>query len=278
MIRVFIVALLVSSAAAHAQPNKPDATAIKKANGHFKLGQEFFKSGQWDRAIVEYQAALDLTGEPLMVFNIALAHDRAGRPEQALAGYLTYLDANPEGAIADEARGYVAKLSRVVDKLEQDRAREAARKAEAAKRVQEAAAKQAELQRQAAAIQAARDQRTKQADALAHRGMGYRMGGLVGVGVGALVAGFGIKQGLDARDIANELSKHEGAWTDAQIARDSEGRSANTKMIVFTSIGAGVAITGGVFYLIGRGARTRAEQLRIAPTSGGAMASLGWQF
>lgn len=278
MIRLLIVALLVSAAVAHAQPKKPDAAAIKKANGHFKLGQEFFKSGQWERAIVEYQAALDLTGEPLMVFNIALAHDRAGRPEQALAGYLTYLDANPDGTIADEARGYVAKLSPVVDKLEKDRAREAARKAEEAKRRQEDAANQAELQRQAAANQAARARRTKQADALAHRGMGYRMGGLVGVGIGALVAGFGIKQGLEARDIANELSNHEGAWTDAQIARDSEGRSANTKMIVFTSIGAGVAITGGVLYLIGRGARTRSEQLRIAPTSGGAMASFGWQF
>lgn len=277
MIRLAL-ALVLCSSLASAQPKKPDAVAIKKANGHFKLGQEFFKSGQWDRAIAEYQAALDLTGEPLMVFNIALAHDRAGRPEQALEGYLKYLDANPDGAIADEARGYVAKLSPVVDKLKQQRAADDARKAEAARRVQDEAAKQAELQRQAAAKQAARVQRNRQADALAHRGTGYRMGGLVGVGIGGLVLGFGIKKGLDARAIADELSAHEGAWTDAQIARDSAGRSANTKMIVFTSIGAGVAITGGVLYLIGRGARTRAEQLRVMPTSGGAMASFGGRF
>lgn len=274
MNRLLVLLALTSSTIAYAQPKKPDAAAIKKANGHFKLGQEFFKSGQWDRAITEYQQALDLTGEPLMIFNIALAHDRAGRAEPALEGYLKYLDANPDGAIADEARGYVAKLSPVVDKVKQERAAEDARKAEAAaaKLAQEDAAKQA--LREAERAKAAQLARDRQADAIEHRGMGYRMGGLVGIGVGALVAGFGIKKGLDARDISDELSNHEGAWTDEQIARDDAGRSANTKMIVFTSIGAAVAITGGVLYVFGRGARARADKLRVGVSPTGASVAI----
>jgi len=277
---VVLLGLASSSVVLADAPNKPDAAAIKKANGHFKLGQEFFKSGQWDRAIDEYQAALDLTGEPSMVFNIALAHDRAGRPEKALEGYLRYLEDNPDGAIADEARGYVAKLTPVVDKLRKKRAAEEARAAEEQRRAQEEAARRAEAERQAEAIRAQQAARRKQADALDHRGTGYRMGGLIGVGVGALVLGFGIKQGLDARSIADELSAHEGTWTDAQIARDQEGRSANHKMIVFTSIGAGVVIGGGVLYLIGRGAHAKAEKLRlgVAPAKGGAAASVSVRF
>jgi tetratricopeptide (TPR) repeat protein len=269
-----LASLLALSSPALAQPKKPDAAAIKKANGHFKLGQEFFKSGQWDRAITEYQAALDLTGEPLMVFNIALAHDRAGRPEQALDGYLKYLDAVPDGAIADEARGYVAKLTPVVDKLKQQRAADDAAKADEAKRQQEAAAKQAELAKQAEAAKAAKARRDQEADAIEHRGTGLRLGGMVGIGVGALVAGFGIKKGLDAKSISNELSDHQGAWTDEQIGRDAAGRDANTKMIIFTSIGAAVAVTGGVLYVIGRGAHAKAEKLRVGIAPGGASFSV----
>lgn len=276
MKHLLVIALAVCATTAEAQPTKPDAAAIKKANGHFKLGQEFFKSGQWDRAIAEYQQALDLTGEPLMVFNIALAHDRAGRAEQALEGYRKYLEENPDGAIADEARGYVAKLTPVVDKLRRDREEEERRKAAEAKRAQEDAAKQAEAARladEATRRQAARD---REAAAVESRGKLQRVVGLVLVGAGAVVAGYGAKRGLDARSIETELEGHTGPWTDAQIARDQEGRSASTQMIVFTAVGAGVALTGAVVYLVGRGAPGRAEKLRVQVTpapSGGAVSA-----
>jgi len=282
VIRPLALSLLCLSAlpALADAPKKPDAAAIKKANGHFKLGQEFFKSGQWDRAITEYQAALDLTGEPLMVFNIALAHDRAGRPEKALEGYLKYLEENSDGPIADEARGYVAKLTPVVDKLKKERSDEEARKADEQKRQQEEAAKQAEVARLAAAAKGRREERNKEALEIERRGMLQRLGGFVLIGAGAIAVGVGVKKGLDAQSIADELSDHEGAWTDAQIARDDEGRSANKQMIIFTAIGAGAIITGGVFYLIGRGAHARAERVRVdvSATSGGAAASLGFRF
>lgn len=276
----FVALYGFSGGLASAQPKKPDAVALKKANNHFKLGQEFFKSGQWDAAIAEYEKALELTGEPLMVFNIALAHDRAGRAEQALEGYRKYLEEGPDGTIADEARGYVAKLSPIVDKIKKQRADDEARKADDARKAQAAVDKQAEAARAAEAARQAQAKRNDQAAAAERSGKRQRIGGLVLIGTGALVAGFGAKKGLDARSIANELSDHQGAWTDAEIARDQDGRSANTQMIVFTAVGAGVAITGAVFYLIGRGSRSRAEKLRldVAPTPGGAAVSAAFRF
>jgi tetratricopeptide (TPR) repeat protein len=273
-----LVALLLAVDVAEAQPKKVDAAALKKASNHFKLGQEFFKSGQWDRAIAEYQQALDLTGEPLMVFNIALAHDRAGRAEQALEGYRKYLEEGPDGAIADEARGYVAKLTPVVDALKKQRADEEQRKAFDAKRAQEDAARQAEAARLAEEAKRNQGERARQADAVEARGKTQRLVGLALVGTGALVAGYGAKRGLDARVIASELEDHTGSWTDAQIARDQEGRSANTQMIVFTAVGAGVAITGAVFYVIGRGAPSHAEKLRVQVTPSGGQVSATFRF
>jgi len=279
-LRVALILTLLGGIAAADQPKKPDATALKKANNHFKLGQEFFKSGQWDRAIAEYQAALDLTGEPLMVFNIALAHDRANRPEEALAGYLKYLELGPDGPIADEARGYVAKLSPIVDKRRKAREAEAARKAEADRKQQEAAARDAEVARKAEEAKQHATERVHEADAIERRGKVEKVAGIVLGVVGAGVIGYGVKRGLDAQSIADELSSHEGPWTDNEIARDAEGKSANQQMIVFTAVGAATVITGGVLFVIGHGARARAERVRVGaiPLPGGGGVSVALRF
>jgi len=243
---------------------EPSAAEIKKANNHFKLGQEFFKSRQFDRAIAEYQAALELTGEPLMVFNIALAHDRAGRPEQALAGYRDYLEKAPEGAIADEARQYVARLTAVVDKLLAERAAEDERKAAAAKVAAEEAAREAARQR----VVLASGERVREADRLERRARIERWTGLALAVVGGVGVGVGYKFGRDAGDIEDELSAHRGAWTDAQIARDAEGREAESRMILFTSVGGAVILGGGVLYLVGHLTHGKAERLRVGVAAG----------
>ena len=90
MIRLAL-ALALCSSLASAQPKKPDAVAIKKANGHFKLGQEFFKSGQWDRAIAEYQAALDLTGAQPKALDLGITKGLPYVPTPLVVGDLMYL-------------------------------------------------------------------------------------------------------------------------------------------------------------------------------------------
>jgi tetratricopeptide (TPR) repeat protein len=269
---------VVSATPALADPKQPDAATIKKASNHFKLGQEFFKSGQWDRAIAEYQAALDLTGEPLMVFNIALAQDRAGRAEEALAGYLKYLESAPDGAIADEARGYVAKLTPVVDKIKKQHEADAAKQAAADKEKQDAAQRQADEQKKIDAAKQA--DRNRRADSVDSHAKILEIAGLGVAVIGAGVVGFGIKRGLDAQSISDELSDHQGPWTDAQIARDQDGQDANRQMKIFTAVGAGVIVTGAVLFVVGRGGHGRAERMRVGalPTHGGGAVSFALRF
>ncbi|HWO26916.1 MAG TPA: tetratricopeptide repeat protein [Kofleriaceae bacterium] len=128
---VLCAATALRAAPAAAQPAQPDDRS--KAASHFKLGQTYYKSGDYERAIAEYKAAFELSKEPSLIFNIALCHDRAQRPEEALKEYRHYLDLAPSGDVADEARDEVARLTPIVDKRAADRstaqaAEEAARR------------------------------------------------------------------------------------------------------------------------------------------------------
>src|SRR5215467_7507036 len=131
MMRYLAILMLVGGVAV-AQPSA-DRT---KAAAHFKQGQEFFKAGDYDRAITEYETAYALAKEPVLIFNIGLCHDRAKRPQKALEAFQHYLELAPNGEVADEAREDVARLVRVVDEL--DREAKQKRDAEAALRAKEA--------------------------------------------------------------------------------------------------------------------------------------------
>jgi tetratricopeptide (TPR) repeat protein len=128
-----LAALSLSLMALGARPAGADAAADRaKAAAAFKQGQAYFQRGDYDRAIPEYQTAFDLSKEPSLIFNIALCHNRANRPEPALAAYKRYLELAPDGNVADEAREEVARLTPIVEKLQADR--EAQRAAEEARR------------------------------------------------------------------------------------------------------------------------------------------------
>jgi tetratricopeptide (TPR) repeat protein len=259
---IAVVAALAGAAIAQPRPPLDDATRAR-ASAHVKQASAFFRTQQWDRAIAEYQAALDLTGEPLMIFNIALANDRAGRAELALAGYKKYLDLAPTGQIADEARDSVARLSPIVDKIAADRAASAARAAEAEAAASAARKAEADRQATAAAARAARAARAADADRADARASRLRWLALGAGVVGVAGVGVGVKFGLDARSASQFISDHRGNWTDDVLARDAEGRSAETKMIIFTSVGGAALVGGGILYLMSRSARGNAERMRL---------------
>jgi tetratricopeptide (TPR) repeat protein len=253
--RAVVVAIVLGICApAHADPRKPlDPETRTKASGHVKQAQEFFKTEQWDKALAEYSAALELTGEPVLVFDIALVHDKAGHPEEALAGYKRYLELEPTGQVAGEAREDVARLVPIVEQIlerkrqgDADRARAEAQRHELARR------------------RAMRDEQLGRAEDIDARASGYRWTA-IGLGGAALVTlGIGVKFGLDARSASNELSAFTGPmWTPELLQRDADGRSAQKKMTVATSIGAAVAVSAGVLYLLSRRAHGRAERVRV---------------
>ena len=135
--RAIVLAAFVTFVTFRADPAgaEPNAGNREKAAAHFRQGQAFFQAQDYDRALAEYQAAFDLSAEPLLIFDIALCHDRANRPEQALQDFRRYLAHVSTGTVADEAREDVARLVPIVDKIVADRkAEEARRRDEAGRR------------------------------------------------------------------------------------------------------------------------------------------------
>src|SRR3954470_10592709 len=112
ILAMFAVVAALTLGAASAQA---DSDARTQAAAHTRQGQAFFQRGDFDRALAEYQIALDLSAEPLLIFNIALCHDRANRPEDALQAFQHYLELASNGSVADEARSDVARLIPIVE-------------------------------------------------------------------------------------------------------------------------------------------------------------------
>lgn len=135
ILAVFAVIATLAPRTASAQA---ESEARTQAAGHVRQGQAFFQRGDFDRALTEYQTALDLSAEPLLIFNIALCHDRAYRPEEALKMFQRYLELAPDGSVAEEARSDVARLTPIVEKIVADRQAEQARQSDAAARRAEA--------------------------------------------------------------------------------------------------------------------------------------------
>jgi hypothetical protein len=263
MTRALVIVLAIA-ATAHAEPS--DAKKAE-AIAHFRQGEEYFKSAQWEAAIKEYRAAYELTGEPLMVFDIALANEKAGNAEPAYDGYEQYLHSVSLGTAADEARAGKARLQRTVDRIRAERA-------------------EVDRVKAAAAAEAARQQAEQRGVAKAHaealagkhddRARIYTFGALGAVGIGAIAIGVGVKFGLDAKAAADDVSAHTGPWTDAVIARDRDGHDANTKMLVLTGVGAAAIATGGVLYWFARSEHRQAERIRIAATPGAIWVAGRW--
>lgn len=227
----------------------PDADNRAKAAAHFRQGQAFFQRGDYDHALAEYQAAFELSAEPLLVFNIALCHDRANRPEQALENFRRYLAQAPNGPVADEARDDVARLTPIVDKLVADRA--AARAAEDAR------------QREAAATRPAGPPRPPAQPSRVPR---YVM---VAGGVAVLVGATAHVLAWRTRDRLVNAPDPDAYFSD----RDTFGLERGVAIGGY-AVGAATIATGLVLGLVMR--PRGGLEVSVAPTPGGAAMSVGW--
>jgi outer membrane receptor for ferrienterochelin and colicin len=86
------------------------ADARVEARRHFKTGMFLIGEGKLDEGISELLEAYRVKPHPNVLFNIGRAHERAGRPADALAFYRRYLAVNPPDG--DAVRDAVAGLER----------------------------------------------------------------------------------------------------------------------------------------------------------------------
>ena len=254
LVAAIALSAVVALVAAPAQAN-PDARA--QAAAHVRQGQAFFQRSDFDRALAEYQAAFDLSAEPSLIFNIALCHDRASRPEPALAAFLHYLELAPTGSVAEEARADVARLTPIVEKIVADRAAEQARQ-------REQAAERAEAARRAEA-----DRQREEAGARRVRLSWYVMA------AGAAVAAGG--------GVVNLLAGRTHDRLESDVDRDGPPYAADQHaMMVQRDVAIGLYAAGaitaatGLYLALTAHRRGDGPQLSVALTPGGAAMTLAW--
>lgn len=93
-----------------AEPPTPAAkAAAKKA---YEQGTAFYKRGEWDQAIEQFELCYKNLPQPVFLFNIGQSHNKAGRPEQALTYYKRFLADAPTAPNHTEVEETIAELEK----------------------------------------------------------------------------------------------------------------------------------------------------------------------
>jgi len=88
----------------------PSAAAKATAKKAYEQGTAFYKKGEWDQAIEQFELCYKSLPQPVFLFNIAQSHNKAGRQQQALTYYKRYLTDAPTAANRAEVETTVAEL------------------------------------------------------------------------------------------------------------------------------------------------------------------------
>jgi len=128
MVVVLLLALAV--------PARAQSTPQDQARQLAREGLQLYQKGEYRGAIDRFMAADKLAPAALNDFNVALCYDKLNDREQALRYYRSYLNRAPTGPQRDQAQ---ASINRIEGEM-----REASRKAEEARRADEAARKAAD--------------------------------------------------------------------------------------------------------------------------------------
>ena len=104
------LAVLASPLRASAEPppthtTNPSAEELARARELSENGETLYAEGSYDAAIAAFKSAYEKSGDAVLLYNIALAYDRAGKFDEALE-YLEYYRAF---APADERESLAAR-------------------------------------------------------------------------------------------------------------------------------------------------------------------------
>lgn len=304
-------------ARAQTRPASTAATAEDKlqAKVYFERGESLKQSGSaraqagdmdgaraaYAEAAGLYLRAFRLFPHPAFVFNAAQMHRLSGESGPAIAAYEQYLEIDPEGAKAGEARTYITQLRRsqatraraAQDAGEDGDASEEVEDGDAGDEddedgdagdedaedgdadgeegLQDADGDDALAEGDAAAAPAlgALDELDAE-DEPARSGRPLKIAGLAAAAAGAIGLGIGVKYGLDAQSLADDLSQPRSMWGLEERELFEDGERANRNAIIFMSIGGAALVTGGVLYLVGHNRDSAAGDTRSLAVSASA--------
>jgi len=277
MRKLWIICLVVIAAAAHAAPS----ASLEKARQHFKAGESLFRSGDYEKAIVEYQAAYGLAPRPLLLFNIGAAYRKKAEAggsvddkKQAVEYYRKYVDADPGGKGVADANGFIASLGQEIAAAEaaakppEPVAKPPEPEPAAPKPLAPAPAPAPKPPAPTTTVVSSPEPTPPPAPADSGGGSTLRIAGIATAGVGVALFATGIYFGLKAKSISDEVDGLHDHWD--QNLYDS-GQSAQRNMYLFAGAGA-VAIAGGavMYFVLGKKDEGPAISVRpsVSPAAG----------
>ena len=84
-------AALAAPAWAQGKPEDRPTDVKAAAKEHYTRGTSFYDLGRYDDAIKEFEAAYELKNDPAFLYNLAQSYRQAGKHDQAVHFYKTYL-------------------------------------------------------------------------------------------------------------------------------------------------------------------------------------------
>ncbi len=253
---IAIACLLVAglSRAAVAQPDKQQGK--EEARTHYLEARRLHEHGDYQRAAAEYLQAFALFPDPELLFNVGQVYRLAGDSALATAYYRRYLELDPDGRAAPEARRHLEALGATLP------AGSAAEAWGGAPRAEEKPA--------AIPIATPAPRRTD-------RGRWLRWSGLAAGGAGLALLGVGVYYGIEARSISAELSLVD-RWTADRLDRFADGERAESRAIGFSIAGGALLVGGGVLTWLGLRQASEIEVSATVGAGGEVAASAGGRF
>jgi tetratricopeptide (TPR) repeat protein len=262
---VLAVALLCAAAPAlRAQPDAPVSEEEKAvARQHFQKAKDLHEKKQYIEAAAEYLEAYKHMPAPAFIYNAGQVYRLGGEKEKAVEHYRRYLELEPNGEGADDARQFIAELSAAIE----------------AEKSQGGAAPPAGPV--AGGGVPGTGPAPPEGGTEDRPGRGLMVAGLVSGGIGAAALAAAVVFAAKASSAESDLDGFRGTWTPEQRDRYASGESAERNMKVSLVVSAvGLAAGGAMFFLGRRQARAAGQTPTIGAAADGqsALLLLGGSF
>lgn len=262
-----LVLAIARTAAAQpvARPTQPEAARKEAARVHFERARQLHADKRYLEAADAYLAAFSEVPMPAFLYNAAQVYRLGGERDKAIEYYRRYLELEPDGEGADDARAFLAELEGA------DAAASDAAAPDGPAPGDAPPAQDRPLEPSAGTALAP----APVTDDGAAPGRSLRVAALISTGVGAIALGAAAGFAFKARSASADLSDHHGEWTPAEQDLYRAGEDAERYAMISLGVGAAAVVTGGVLYVLGRRAEAPAT---VTPTGSGAVVSLNASF
>jgi tetratricopeptide (TPR) repeat protein len=115
--RTLAATLTLAALAAASPPARADGLTQEQkvqARTHYETGSRKFDVGKYDEAAAEFEAAYEIVGDPVILYNIAQSYRLAQRHDRALAFYKTYLRKVPAANNRAEVESRISDLTKLI--------------------------------------------------------------------------------------------------------------------------------------------------------------------